>query len=498
MSNSIIFASSPKALLHHPQVPTVYDEQRIADYLVANPLPGEKTFYKAVYRLLQGHILTVSVKAIRCGRYWKPENLTELDLASDTDYVDAFKEVLFQAVNDRLRSNRDIGIMLSGGLDSGSVACIAARLLREKNKQLYAYSSVPLTGSTGLQERGRFGDETPYIRLIEQREENLVVTYERSESVSPLTGMKEALKKVGYPFHSPINMYWIEAILKRAKEDGMGVILNGQMGNFTISWAGNRYLSSLLRCGKLAHLWREFIKAASMDGRKLLNMSRFLSQTIRPLVDEKLLNKVRRGQYLSGSYAKHHFAGATKAKERLWQTLNAMRNGSDPRANRNFIFLTNEISDIWSAHCANFNLSPRDPTADRRVMELCLSIPEEQYYRNGNTKMLVRRAMSGILPHRLLWNTEKGRQAADIHARMINANEWGETRSIINGLEYSEKVQSYLDIDRMKRVVDEESSNSGAISFRGKELTLHLIRVHFFLRSLLVGIFLMGENQSNA
>jgi len=48
---------------------------------------------------------------------------------AEADYVDAFREIYARAVRDRLRAVHPIGVHLSGGLDSSSVAVMAAREL---------------------------------------------------------------------------------------------------------------------------------------------------------------------------------------------------------------------------------------------------------------------------------------------------------------------------------------------------------------------------------
>ena len=58
-------------------------------------------------------------------------------------------------------------------------------------------------------------------------------------------------------------------------------------------------------------------------------------------------------------------------------------------------------------------LEMRDPTADRRLIELCLAIPDSQYLRNGQTRWLLHRRMGEILPPEILHAKTKGYQAAD-------------------------------------------------------------------------------------
>jgi asparagine synthase (glutamine-hydrolysing) len=55
----------------------------------------------------------------------------------------------------------------------------------------------------------------------------------------------------------------------------------------------------------------------------------------------------------------------------------------------------------------------RDPTGDVRVLDYCLSIPEDQFLRDGQPRRLMRRAMDGILPPEILAEHRRGQQSAD-------------------------------------------------------------------------------------
>ena len=53
-------------------------------------------------------------------------------------------DIYTEAVRCRLRSYRNVGLTLSGGLDSGSIAALASKEFHEKNERLKAFSSVPI------------------------------------------------------------------------------------------------------------------------------------------------------------------------------------------------------------------------------------------------------------------------------------------------------------------------------------------------------------------
>ena len=77
--------------------------------------------------------------------------------------------------------------------------------------------------------------------------------------------------------------------------------------------------------------------------------------------------------------------------------------------------------DLRVGEGARFGVDLRDPTADVRVFDFCLSLPEEQYQCRGQRRRLVRRAMARRLPAEILDNPRRGPQAADWFERLAGA-----------------------------------------------------------------------------
>ncbi len=123
------FASEIKGLLALAEVPRRLNETRVADYLV--PLLEDKviTFYEEIVRLPPAHRMTVSRDGVRIEEYWALDPTREIRMKSGEEYAEAFREIFTEAVHCRLRSAFPVGSMLSGGLDSSSIVCVARKLI---------------------------------------------------------------------------------------------------------------------------------------------------------------------------------------------------------------------------------------------------------------------------------------------------------------------------------------------------------------------------------
>jgi asparagine synthase (glutamine-hydrolysing) len=126
----LLLSTSIEVLLRDPRVSGEVNRAALADHLAHNwPDPGE-TYFSAIRRVPPGQALVGGSDGRRIGRYWDPiPSDGEIDWVSE-DELEHFEDLLQAAVG-RFLALGPAGIFLSGGLDSVSVAAIAARTSRE-------------------------------------------------------------------------------------------------------------------------------------------------------------------------------------------------------------------------------------------------------------------------------------------------------------------------------------------------------------------------------
>jgi asparagine synthase (glutamine-hydrolysing) len=80
---------------------------------------------------------------------------------------------------------------------------------------------------------------------------------------------------------------------------------------------------------------------------------------------------------------------------------------------------SSRVGDLWSMNSAFNGIDVRDPTADARVIDYSYSVPDEVFHAQGGLdRMLIRTAMAGLLPDEVRLNPDRGRQSADLVARL--------------------------------------------------------------------------------
>ncbi len=487
-SRSFAFAPSLKGLLALPEVPHRPNPLTIAQLLIAWPAQGAPTCYEGILRLPPAHAITVTQKAVEVKRYWYVERTPELHLSTDDDYLDAFMEIYGEAVRCRLRCSAPVGVTLSGGLDSGSVAALAARELGKQGQRLAAFSSVPIAPTEGLV-GWHMGDETPFINATASFIGNIDLNYIDARDVSPVAAIERALSVHDEPSHGVGNMYWIAALMAEAQRQGLGALLTGQGGNTTISWTGGPkapLLRYLLRgqwgtFGKRSRAWRQ------ETNRSLREMvtNQILFPLLEPVWQRWLRLKAATDTWRRYSAISPAFARELDLTRQMQQSGHdpTFRVKRDPRQTRVSTLRPGRSTSghLWFELGAAYGLEVRDPTLDRRVMSFCLSIPRNQFVRDDQDRLLIRRAMAGYLPEQVRWNQRRGVQAADLGQRIVDHR--GDVGTALSRLEQSELACHYLDLPRMRGVL--ESLQHGID--RGTNLQSGTI----LLRGLMVGLFLL-------
>jgi asparagine synthase (glutamine-hydrolysing) len=124
-----VFASEPKALLAHPNVPKEIDRSALNAYFALDYVPTPMSIYKGINKLEPGMFLAYENGQIHKEKFWNPDfRETSMSLP---DALSALDRHLVEATASRLVADVPVGIFLSGGLDSSTIAYYAAKARSE-------------------------------------------------------------------------------------------------------------------------------------------------------------------------------------------------------------------------------------------------------------------------------------------------------------------------------------------------------------------------------
>jgi len=124
-----VFSNTLDCVRLHPAASDKLNELAIADFLVFNRNQDvSTTVFADVMRLPPAHTLTCSAGSVRLACYWSLPVDGDIRYRRQEEYVEHLRNLLRQAVGDRLRARR-VGVLMSGGMDSSAVAAVARRLV---------------------------------------------------------------------------------------------------------------------------------------------------------------------------------------------------------------------------------------------------------------------------------------------------------------------------------------------------------------------------------
>lgn len=440
------FASMPKGLQALPEVATELDEELIVCYLALIPTHNGRLLFRGVERLPPAHSLVVTLDGLVASRYWHLERTPEIRFKTEPDYLDGFRELLEAAVEARLRGIGGIAAHLSAGLDSGSVMVTAARQLARAGRSLTAFTAVPGTGAAGAAP-GQLGDEGPAaaeVAALHPNVEHVLLDSSRSSFLELLDPLIAASDQ---PPLNPVNAIWLDAIQREAAARGERVILTGGLGNLSFSQSGLGALSEWFRRGK----WLRLIRAGwALHANQLASSRNLAAAAIGP----SLPRWVRRhlvGQRFSLSYSLVHPEAVARlgVVERAWDALHHNGTGIDSWF-RMQLSQGDDGANQLAIH-ASHGVDQRDPTRDRRLIAYCFGVPAEEWLRGGQTRSLVRRAMSDRLPTAALSRRNRGFQSSDWHVTMGGIRP--AMLAEVEALEGSPIARRVLDLPRARRLI---------------------------------------------
>jgi asparagine synthase (glutamine-hydrolysing) len=461
-SERFAVATVPEALFALSWVPRTLNRDKVGDALVNCGLNGETTYYQGVYRVLPGSVIRVGAAELSKYRFWDPENIRDVRLKNDDEYVEAFQECLKAAVKVRLRSLRVPCAQITGGLDSSSVAVIAADMLAANGNKLDTFTAVPEAGFNKEETRGRYFDETPYVAKIAKANANIVPHFVPPTKGPILEQICELVRLQRVPPPSVFNGLWVMDILSAARSAGHNVMLTGEMGNLTMSYDGFALLAELLLTGRWWRLFGE-IASSSHRWRPMLR-----SLTIAPIIPTALFRQYkqwRRGRQppwhdfsaIHPEFAARSGIVARAAREYAPFDVPPPRDGRLARI-RSFNLYC-ETADWFARLRANFGIDNRTPAFDRRVVEFCIGIPQDQYLHKGQDRWLIRRAMQARLPDVVLSNKKSGIQSADWFERLTR--ERCQIAAELKRLAENSDVASIIDLERLRAILEDRPGHGG-------------------------------------
>jgi asparagine synthase (glutamine-hydrolysing) len=402
-AHGVAFASEIKQLLGLPRLSGRMNIARVYDFLASGIADHTaETMFEGVIQLGGGECAVVEAGRagpleIRLRRWYAIMDPNRHLEVSEDEAAERFRELLMDSVRIHLRSDVPVGSCLSGGLDSSSIVCLMADMLGSQNggasvntvSACYAEKSV---------------DEKPFMEaVVAQTHAKPHYIFPRAEDVfaraSDITWHQDE------PFGSTsIFAQW--CVFEEAKRAGIKVMLDGQgadeqLAGYHSSFA--YYLSDLASRDRWLMLARTVAERAWMHGVPVREQ---IQHFIMPLLPMRLATLLRRQRQ---ALVHHDWLDSDAlrpyARQQSAFQLASDRLGLPPVTNIATLCLTLTFASNlqmllhWEdRNSMAHSVEARVPFVDHRVVEFSLMLGNNHKIVGGDTKRVLRRAMTGILP----------------------------------------------------------------------------------------------------
>lgn len=389
----LLFASEVKQILALPDVPAEVFEPALLAHIAGPYGRPEWSFYKGIQQLAPGNTLVAEAGRARVRRFWGPDPGARIRYRREADYAEHFRSLFQEAVACRLPGHRPAGLMLSGGVDSGSIAAMAGWLLERRE-----------VASGGLKAYSWAFDDL--VECDERKVSDVIVDRYRLETADIRADQEWPLQR--YPGHPPDRddpHLWVyqplnDRTLERARSDGMGVVLTGDRGDEVVGdWVWDH--PGMFLAGR----WRLLKKELQALGQP--GWQGFKRQVLRPLIKG---DRLRRRSMGLAPWLRPEAVSRLGLEQIIHDGVNPRlyRDASRQlRYERIFSLTGMRIALAGERRRAANGMGYADPWSDRRLAEFVLAIPQWRVNRVSEPKRLAREALRGVMPEEVRRRTGK-------------------------------------------------------------------------------------------
>ena len=436
------------------------DEAHLAHWLALLPPEPGSTFFRGIRSVPPGSVLVYErgrlVEASRCT---PPDEVAPRDLRNPCEYAEHLSSLLQQAVHDRIDRDAEVASTLSGGLDSSAITALAAQELAGSGRRLHAFTAVPSARTASLP--GHFSDEWSRAALVAAQHDCVDHTpvAHGQHRILPLIDCFNRMEL--RPIVNPANYDWLYEICLRAAKAGARSILMGLAGNLTASYDGAAAVEQMASQHRIAQAIGLGVRLARGGDMRWRAVAR---QALQPALPGWLRHRLLS---LSGAPSRlHHysFIHPDLARAHGIQAQPATRARLTPRERRLLALGRVDMGSTLQAMRERTGVHITDPTMDRRVVDFCLSLPDEVFCQGGVLRGLMRQAMRGTLPEAVRLERRRGLQSADFG--VLFQRELAEARREVAALRQVPAAVAYLDLARVDRHLSVADGQTGPQSQR--------------------------------
>lgn len=424
----LIFASEIKAILKHPLVPRDVDEQALYHYLTFMTTPPPRTLFAGIQKLPAGCMLTCDARGeVKVIRYWDaiPPRMDPSIANDERAITNEVRRLLKESIGKRMMSDVPFGVFLSGGVDSTANVALMSELMTQPVR----------TFTVG------FLDDPIHNELEEARYVARRYGTDHHEVLISQKELRDFLPELIFHQDEPIAdpvcvpLYYVA---KLARETGTKVVQVGEgsdelfCGYHDYALYLELYNRAWRHLSRFPALVRRAMSAAGQSlyrsgaGKLLPKGRKMLPDVLRRLAEGEEL--FWSGTFVFDEINKRRLL-TREAKQRLTTNngdgfssysvvrsdldrLLASRPDADQLSRMIYQELKLRLPELLLMRVDKMTMATsveaRVPFLDHKLVEFAMSIPSRLKYRDGETKYILKSALEGVIPQRVLKREKKG------------------------------------------------------------------------------------------
>lgn len=403
---TFVFASEIKALLEHPAVSPALDESALAEYLAFGYLSGPGTMFRNIGKLMPGHWLRLKSGQLEIRQYWDVPAAPGSEAGRDDgSWVEECRARLEETVRMRLMSDVPLGMFLSGGIDSSTIAALMKRMV----------SGPVRTFAVGYAE-AEFS-ELGYARQLADS-----IGTDHHEVVVGMDEFFDAVPRLIWHEDEPIA--WPSSVslhfVSRLAAQSVKVVLTGE-GSDELFGGYSRY-RHYLNAQRWAAFWKVLPSAVRAAIRDAVSSSNLIGGNLRRKLQHTVAGRegTLESLYIDnfyGAFPQSEFAQLFARVPGLEGRYASFLSSWDRRSGAPLLdrmLYTDQKSYLiellmkQDQMSMSTSIESRVPFLDHPFVEFAARVPARLKIRNGSGKDILKRAVADLIPPEVLNRTKMG------------------------------------------------------------------------------------------
>ncbi|MFT4664324.1 MAG: asparagine synthase (glutamine-hydrolyzing) [Polaribacter sp.] len=419
--NQFLFASELKAIVADPKVPREVDQQSMVDYFKYRSIPSPRSIWKGIYKLPPAHYMLLKSDGVAVAKpYWSLKtDRQQLPIEEVVDKVDGLLET---SIRQHLIADVPVGLLLSGGFDSSSIASYLSRMGKSVDSFTIGFEDWDLSEHESARLAAQTFDTNHHEQFVN-------------------SSIYNKLKEVSYYYDEPLGgtSFLPTYELARMASSNTKVVLGGDGGDEV--FAGYKWHQSY------QEPWYKHPRGAV---RNLLKGENTLVDHYRRAMNWTGMDNEEVANLLGPGLQKN------SADIDLFSISHPLEN--QPVKSLQILdyqyFLPEVVLHKIDRASMAHSLEVRVPFLDHELVEYMLQLDETVYHNKKTQKKILFDIMKNRFPKPLLNKAKKGFGMSLNHFfdRKQFPTHWRSSNMIIDGLINTDQVQKYLDQNALKKL----------------------------------------------